>query len=110
MNYINVLLAKINHFNSKMADPNYLDICSFYHSTIRALNFIFVSALGNTKVRMLCLLLADLHCTYALVSTAGRSLWYPGRSIIHQDKSCITANTELKNLHNYSTQTANKAV
>ena len=45
MNYINILLAKINHFNSKMAYSNYLDIRSFYHSTIRALNIIFVSAL-----------------------------------------------------------------
>ena len=32
MNYINILLAKINHFNSKMADLNYLDIRSLYHS------------------------------------------------------------------------------
>ena len=32
MNYIYVLLAKINHFDSKMADSNYSDIRSFYHS------------------------------------------------------------------------------
>ena len=32
MNYINILLAKINHFNSKMADLNYSDIRSLYHS------------------------------------------------------------------------------
>ena len=32
MNYINILLAKINHFNSKMADSNYSDIRSLYHS------------------------------------------------------------------------------
>ena len=32
MNYINILLAKINHFNSKIADSNYSDIRSLYHS------------------------------------------------------------------------------
>ena len=32
MNYINILLAKINYFNSKMADSNYSDIRSLYHS------------------------------------------------------------------------------
>ena len=32
MNYINILSAKINHFNSKMADSNYSDIHSLYHS------------------------------------------------------------------------------
>ena len=31
MNYINISLAKINHFNSKMADSNYSDIHSLYH-------------------------------------------------------------------------------
>ena len=32
MNYINIMLAKINHFNSKMANSNYSDIRSLYHS------------------------------------------------------------------------------
>ena len=32
MNYINILLAKINHFNSKMANSNYSDNRSLYHS------------------------------------------------------------------------------
>ena len=32
MNYVNILLAKINHFNSKIADSNYSDIHSLYHS------------------------------------------------------------------------------
>ena len=32
MNYINILLAKINHFNSKMDDSNYSDIRLLYHS------------------------------------------------------------------------------
>ena len=41
MNYINVhvLLAKINYFNRKMADSNYSDICSFYHSNYLSTKF-----------------------------------------------------------------------
>ena len=39
MNYINVLLAKINHFNSKMTDSNYSDIRSFYHSNYSSTKF-----------------------------------------------------------------------
>ena len=39
MNYINVLLAKINHFNRKMADSNYSDIRSFYHSNYSSTKF-----------------------------------------------------------------------
>ena len=39
MNYINVLLAKINHFNRKMADLNYSDIRPFYHSNYSSTKF-----------------------------------------------------------------------
>ena len=39
MNYINVFLAKINHFNRKMADSNYSDIRSFYHSNYSSTKF-----------------------------------------------------------------------
>ena len=51
MNYINILLAKINHFNSKMADSNYSDIRSFTIQTIRALNIVFVSALVYSSIQ-----------------------------------------------------------
>ena len=39
MNYIIVLLAKFNHFNRKMADSNYSDIYSFYHSKYSSTKF-----------------------------------------------------------------------
>ena len=44
MNYINIL-PKINNFSSKMADSNYSDIHSLYHSNYSSTNIIFVSAL-----------------------------------------------------------------
>ena len=43
MNYINLLLAKINHFNSKMADPNDSDIHSLYHSNYSTTSYISYS-------------------------------------------------------------------
>ena len=39
MNYIDVLLAKIKHFNRKMADSNYSDIRLFYHSNYSSTKF-----------------------------------------------------------------------
>ena len=51
MNYINVLLAKINHFNSKMADLNYSDIRSFYHSNYSSTKFhIRFSPMNNAYI------------------------------------------------------------
>ena len=48
MNYINVLLAKINHFNRKMADSNYSDIRSFYHLNYLSTKFhIHFSPINN---------------------------------------------------------------
>ena len=46
MNYINILLAKINHFNSKMADSNYLKPSYFSGTLILA---ILARALVNAK-------------------------------------------------------------
>ena len=49
MNYINVFLAKINHFNRKMADSNYSDIRSFYHSNYSSTKFhIRFSPINNS--------------------------------------------------------------
>ena len=46
MNYINIASKKINHFNSKMADSNYLNIHLFIQ-TIQALNIIHFSPTLN---------------------------------------------------------------
>ena len=55
MNYINVLLAKINHFNRKMADSNYSDICSFYHSNYSSTKFhIHFSPNYKYKLQLSC--------------------------------------------------------
>ena len=52
MNYNNILLTKINHFNNKMADSNYSDIRSLYHSLYLSTKYHIRSALKKSGLAM----------------------------------------------------------
>ena len=70
MNYINILLAKINHFNSKMADSNYSDICSLYHSNYSSTkhHICFSPSMNNyCHAYVMCVACVLVHvCTWLL--------------------------------------------